>query len=66
MVKDALEIVRRGGTPPCLRVGGRLCRGCSGWRAMVRAVQPGGPWEGLLIHCPCTGLTARGAVSLVR
>lgn len=53
------EIMRAGSAPPCQRVGGAICRGCAGWRAMRLAAGPGGAWEGLVIHCPCTGLTVR-------
>jgi hypothetical protein len=53
-----MQVLRKGSQPPCLRVGYRLCRGCSGWRAMAAAARPGGAWQGVVIHCPCTGLTA--------
>ena len=43
--------------PPCVRTGGRLCRGCSGWQAMIQAARPGGPWQGVAVHCPCIDLT---------
>ena len=51
-------VLRAGAVPPCLGTGHGLCRGCSGWRAMAEAAKPGGAWQGLLIHCPLTGLTA--------
>ncbi len=54
-----LEVLRPGPTPPCLKVGGLICRGCPGWAAMREAVGPQGPWRGALIHCPVSGLTAR-------
>jgi hypothetical protein len=56
-----LEILHKGQSPPCMRPSGQFCRGCPGWRAMALAASPGGAWEGSVIHCPCTGLTARGA-----
>ncbi|MCB2225395.1 MAG: hypothetical protein KQH53_01865 [Desulfarculaceae bacterium] len=56
---DSLQIVRKGATPPCMGPRGMFCRGCPGWLAMRRAVAPGGPWEGSLIHCTCTGLTVQ-------
>lgn len=54
-----LKTVRGGKTPPCITKTGFICRGCSGWAAMALAAKPGGPWEGALIHCTVTGLTAR-------
>jgi len=54
-----LKILRKGGPPPCMGPRGVFCRGCPGWPAMRRAAAPGGPWQGWVIHCPCTGLTAR-------
>jgi hypothetical protein len=54
-----MHILHSGAKPPCLGVGYRLCRGCSGWRAMAEAARPGGAWQGVTIHCPLTGLTAR-------
>lgn len=59
-VRSQLTILRRATPPPCLGTA-RLCRGCSGWAAMRKAAAPGGPWAGAVIHCPCTGLTARTA-----
>jgi hypothetical protein len=55
-----MVILSPGARPPCA-ASGRVCRGCSGWPAMSRAVRPGGPWAGAAIHCPCTGLTVRAA-----
>jgi hypothetical protein len=55
-----LEILQKGAQPPCMRPVGQFCRGCPGWRVMAQAVGPDGPWRGSVIHCPCTGLTARG------
>lgn len=49
-----------GQTPPCLKVGAHICRGCPGWEAMLAAAAPGGPWRGALIHCACSGLSLRG------
>lgn len=54
-----LEVLRPGAAPPCLAIGGLICRGCPGWRAMLEAVGSSGPWRGAVIHCPVTGLTAR-------
>lgn len=55
-----LTILRKSPPPPCMGRERVLCRGCPGWEAMRAAVSPGGPWEGEIIHCPCTGLVARG------
>ncbi len=55
----ALSIIRQGVTPTCLKPAGIICRGCPGWRAMRAALAPGGAWQGAVIHCPVTGLTAR-------
>ena len=59
-MSQKLEILRKGQPPPCMRPSGQFCRGCPGWQIMARATSPGGAWEGAVIHCPCTGLTARG------
>lgn len=48
-----------GSTPPCLKVNFHFCRGCAGWEAMTKAAADG-PWRGALIHCSCSGRTARG------
>lgn len=48
-------------TPPCLKAGAIICRGCPGWEAMLAATAPDGPWRGALIHCACTGLIRRPA-----
>lgn len=47
------------GSPPCLRFQGVVCRGCPGWRALVAATAPGGPWQGVEVRCACTGQAAR-------
>ncbi|KMY67684.1 hypothetical protein AAU61_07255 [Desulfocarbo indianensis] len=60
---DSFQTLRTGERPPCLRAGYRICRGCSGWRAMLRACRPGGAWQGSVIHCPCTGLTLRSRLA---
>lgn len=56
---SSLEVLRQGPPPPCLKVGGFICRGCPGWLAMRQALGPKGPWRGALIHCSVSGLTAR-------
>lgn len=58
--QTTLKILRRAALPPCLGKERLLCRGCSGWESMRAAVCPGGPWEGAVIHCSCTGLVAQG------
>ena len=58
--QPTLSIVKKAAAPPCLGRERLLCRGCPGWEAMRAALAPGGPWEGALIHCSCTGLVARG------
>lgn len=55
----ALEVVRGGAAPPCLRVRGMICRGCPGWEVMLREAGEGGAWAGALICCACTGLALR-------
>lgn len=58
--QPVLTVLRRAAAPPCLGKDRLLCRGCPGWEAMRAAVCPGGPWEGAVIHCSCTGLVAQG------
>ncbi|MCB2191755.1 MAG: hypothetical protein KQI62_09330 [Deltaproteobacteria bacterium] len=58
--QTTLVVLHRADAPPCLGKERLLCRGCSGWEVMRAAVSPGGPWEGALIHCSCTGLVAKG------
>jgi hypothetical protein len=58
--QPTLNVLRRGPAPPCLGKERLVCRGCPGWEAMRAAVAPGGPWEGAVIHCSCTGLVAKG------
>jgi hypothetical protein len=54
---EPLEVLRPGPPPPCLQVGGLICRGCPGWAAMCQALGPQGAWRGAVIHCPVSGLT---------
>jgi len=50
-------VIHRGKYPPCMRPEGKICRGCSGWRYLIEAASPGGPWEGHSIYCFLSGLT---------
>ncbi|MBU2547944.1 MAG: hypothetical protein KKB20_06025 [Proteobacteria bacterium] len=55
-----LVVSRPGRTPPCLEAGHILCRGCSGWLFMRRALaRPDSSWRTWPIHCQATGLTVR-------
>lgn len=59
MSSETQATVKSSQTPPCLKVGAVICRGCPGWEAMLAATGPGGPWRGALIHCACSGLSLR-------
>jgi len=59
--KLRLEILHRGDPPPCLR---RVvqCRGCNGWKAMLKGAREIPLWRRYPFGCPWTGLTVRFVV----
>jgi hypothetical protein len=54
-----IEIISAGDPPPCQRPDFSICRGCSGWAAMLSAAEEDPVWRRTPIHCTVTGLTVR-------
>lgn len=59
MIRYRIEIVIPGDPPPCLRPDFGICRGCSGWQAMLRAAEEDPAWRRGPVHCTVTGLEAQ-------
>ncbi len=51
-----LKIIKTGESPPCIE-NGILCRGCNGWRSMLKAAKEISLWQKFPFKCVCTGLT---------
>jgi hypothetical protein len=49
-------VLHKGKSPPCLR-SRQQCRGCFGWRNMLKAAQTDNFWQGYPFRCSLTGLT---------
>ncbi|MBN2333380.1 MAG: hypothetical protein JXO49_05025 [Deltaproteobacteria bacterium] len=55
-----VAVITPGASPPCLQADFGVCRGCSGWQAMLDAACSGDPlWRRTPIHCSVTGLTLK-------
>ena len=53
-----LKVIHQGEQPPCLtRV--IQCRGCFGWKPMIKAAKEIPLWKKYPFRCACTGLTMR-------
>jgi hypothetical protein len=50
------KLITKGGPPHCLKTF-QQCRGCFGWRNMIKAAQSQTAWQGRPLKCPMTGLT---------
>jgi hypothetical protein len=43
-------------SPPCLKTGEILCRGCPGWQALVQALtESESAWRRYPVYCSATG-----------
>lgn len=48
---------RKDDSPPCLKTGEILCRGCPGWPALARALaSPDSLWRRYPVRCSAIGL----------
>ena len=48
-------LIQKGKKPFCLK-SGRQCRGCFGWRNMIKAAHTDKRWQAYPIKCPLSGL----------
>jgi hypothetical protein len=51
-------VIHKGKPPPCLR-SRQQCRGCFGWRNMLKAAQSDNFWQRYPFRCQITGLTLK-------
>lgn len=59
--KSHAQVIRNGNPPFCLK-SYRQCRGCFGWRNMIRAARSKTAWQDRPIKCLLTGLTLKMGV----
>ena len=52
------KMLQRGDRPACLTTM-KQCRGCFGWRNMLRAAQQNDMWQRYPFRCALTGLTLK-------
>jgi len=52
----SLKVIKVGDPPPCIDQE-VLCRGCFGWRGMLKAAREIPLWQSYPLACPVTGLT---------
>ncbi|MBC8439515.1 MAG: hypothetical protein H8D87_07515 [Deltaproteobacteria bacterium] len=52
------RVLQKGSRPFCLKTY-QQCRGCFGWRNMLKAAQSDAAWQSLPFKCPLTGLTLK-------
>lgn len=52
------KLISKGNPPHCLKTF-QQCRGCFGWRNMIKAAQSQEAWQGCPLKCPMTGLTLK-------
>ena len=52
------QVLQKGRRPFCL-ISYQQCRGCFGWRNMLKAAQSDTAWQGLPFKCLLTGLTLK-------
>lgn len=55
-LKIRTRVIQKGSPPFCLK-SRQQCRGCFGWRNMLKAAQSNRAWQGIPFKCPLTGLT---------
>ncbi len=53
-----LLTLQKGAPPPCLKKVVQ-CRGCNGWKPMLKAAKEISLWQKYPFRCSCTGLTVR-------
>ena len=51
-------VLHKGKPPPCLK-SRQQCRGCFGWRNMLKAAQTDSFWQSYPFRCTVTGLTLK-------
>jgi hypothetical protein len=56
--KIRMRVLQKGNRPFCLK-SYHQCRGCFGWRNMLKASQSNAAWQGLPFKCTLTGLTLK-------
>lgn len=56
--KIQTRVLQKGRPPFCLKTY-QQCRGCFGWRNMLKAAQSESAWQGIAFKCSLTGLTLR-------
>ncbi|RLB87431.1 MAG: hypothetical protein DRH26_15640 [Deltaproteobacteria bacterium] len=56
--KIRTQVLQKGRPPFCLK-SYQQCRGCFGWRNMLKAAQSDTSWQGLPLKCLLTGLTLK-------
>jgi len=52
------NVIHAGKRPPCLN-SRQQCRGCFGWRNMLKAAQTDNFWQSYPFRCALTGLTLK-------
>lgn len=52
------QVLQKGRQPFCLK-SYQQCRGCFGWRNMLKAAQSNIAWQGIPFKCLLTGLTLK-------
>jgi|JFJP01.1.fsa_nt_gi hypothetical protein len=52
------RVIKKGPPPFCLKTF-QQCRGCFGWRNMIRAAHEQAAWQNRPFKCPMTGLTLK-------
>ncbi len=53
-----LKTIQKGDPPPC-RKKVVQCRGCNGWKPMLKAAKEIPLWQKYPFGCSCTGLTVK-------
>ncbi len=56
--KIRTQVLQKGGPPFCLKTY-QQCRGCFGWRNMLKTAQSNTAWQGIPFKCVLTGLTLK-------
>lgn len=59
------NVIHKGSSPPCLK-SRQQCRGCFGWRSMLRAAKTDNFWQLFPFRCSITGLTLKFEGNIMR